>query len=157
MNFWIFEFFIFEFLNFWIFEFFNFWIFEFLNFCIFEFLNFWIFNFWIFEFLSFWIFEFLNFLSGSWRCQSLQNGAGDVLNACVDSHLVVQFRIERNYFFQLSLEAGPVSAPEVTAIRWGVKGWATRSVNENWEEVRAKCGERSKIHREWEVLGYHDV
>jgi len=33
---------------------------------------------------------------GSLRCQSLQNGAGDVLNVCVDSHLVVQFQIERN-------------------------------------------------------------
>ena len=35
------------------------------------------------------------------RCpQSLQNGAGEVLNARVDCHPVVQFRVERNLIFQ---------------------------------------------------------
>ena len=33
---------------------------------------------------------------GRGRSQSLQSGAGEVLNARVDNHLVVQFRIERN-------------------------------------------------------------
>ena len=62
--------------------------------------------------------------------------------------LCVQFRIERNYLFQLSLEVGPVRAPEVRTIRLVVKGLATRSVNENREVVRASCGARSQIHRE---------
>jgi hypothetical protein len=57
------------------------------------------------------------------RCgQSLQNGAGEVLNARVDGHPVVQFRIERNLIFQVSLEVGPDSAPEIRAIRWVLKG-----------------------------------
>jgi hypothetical protein len=41
---------------------------------------------------------------GSRYYQTLQNGAGEVLNKCVDRHPVVQFRIERNLIFQLSLE-----------------------------------------------------
>jgi hypothetical protein len=52
-------------------------------------------------------------------CQSLQNGAGEVINACVNCHLVVHFWIEWHEIFQVSLEVGPVSAPEVGAIR----GW----------------------------------
>jgi hypothetical protein len=57
------------------------------------------------------------------RCrQNLQNGAGVVLNAHVDCNPVVQFRIERNLIFHLSLEFGRVSAPEIRAIRWVLKG-----------------------------------
>ena len=57
------------------------------------------------------------------RCrQSLQNGAGEVLNARVEFHPLVQFRIERNLIFQVSLEVGPVSAPEIRTIRWVLKG-----------------------------------
>ena len=56
---------------------------------------------------------------GSRCCQSLQNGAGEVINARVDCHLVVQFRIECYLIFQVSLEVGPVSAPEVGA----TSGW----------------------------------
>ena len=33
---------------------------------------------------------------GIWCCQSLQNGVEEVLSACVDCHLVVKLRIERN-------------------------------------------------------------
>ena len=56
------------------------------------------------------------------NCQSLQNVAGDDFNARLDSHLIVQFRIERNLFSQVRLGDGPVSALEVRAIRWTVKG-----------------------------------
>ena len=57
------------------------------------------------------------------RCrQNLQDGAGEILNACVDCHPIVQFRIERNMIFQVSLEVGPISAPEIRAIRWVMKG-----------------------------------
>jgi hypothetical protein len=57
------------------------------------------------------------------RCRhSLQDVAGEVLDARVDCHPVVQFRIERNFIFQVSLEIGPVSAPVVRAIRWVVEG-----------------------------------
>jgi hypothetical protein len=43
------------------------------------------------------------------RCRkSLQKGAGKVLNARVECHPVVQFRVERNLIFQVSLEIGPV-------------------------------------------------
>jgi hypothetical protein len=57
------------------------------------------------------------------RCgKSLQNGAGEVLNARVDCHPVVQFRVEQNLVFQVNLEVGPVSAPEIRAIRWVMKG-----------------------------------
>ena len=45
--------------------------------------------------------------------QNLHNSAGKVLNSRVDCHPVVQFRIERNFIFQVSLEVGPVSAPLV--------------------------------------------
>jgi hypothetical protein len=45
-----------------------------------------------------------------------------VLNARVDCHPVVQFRIERTLIFPVSLEVGPVSAPEIRAIRWVLKG-----------------------------------
>jgi hypothetical protein len=54
--------------------------------------------------------------------QSLKNGAGEVLNAHVDSHVIVQFRIEGNLIFQIGLEVGTVNAPEVRAIRWVVEG-----------------------------------
>ena len=57
------------------------------------------------------------------RCrQSLQDGAGVILNACVDCHPIVQFRIERNMIFQVILEFGPISAPEIRVIRWLMKG-----------------------------------
>jgi hypothetical protein len=59
---------------------------------------------------------------GSRCCKSLQNGAGEVLNAHVDCHPIVGFRIERTLVFQVSLEVGPVSAPEIRAIRWVMKG-----------------------------------
>ena len=85
---------------------------------------------------------------GIWRCQSPPNGAGEVLRPYVDWHLVVQFWMKRNYLFQLRLEVGPVSAPEVRVIRWVMKGRATRSVNENREVVRSYSGARSQIHRE---------
>jgi len=53
------------------------------------------------------------------RCrQRLQDGAGEILNACVDCHPIVQFRIERNMTFEVNLEVGPISAPEISAIRW---------------------------------------
>jgi hypothetical protein len=56
------------------------------------------------------------------RCrQSLQDGAGEVLNARVDCHPIVQFRIEQNLIFQVCLEVGPISAPEIGAIRWVMK------------------------------------
>jgi hypothetical protein len=41
---------------------------------------------------------------GSRCCQSLHNGDGDVLNARVDSYLIVQCRIEANLIFQVILE-----------------------------------------------------
>ena len=57
------------------------------------------------------------------RCrQSLQDGSGEILNAYVDCHPIVLFRIERNMIFQVSLEVGPISAPEIRAIRWMMKG-----------------------------------
>jgi hypothetical protein len=59
---------------------------------------------------------------GSGYRQSLQNGAGVVLNARVDSHLIVQIRVERNFIFQISLEFGPISAPGVSAIRCVTEG-----------------------------------
>jgi hypothetical protein len=49
----------------------------------------------------------------------------------------VQFRVERNLVFQVSLEVGPVSVPEIRAIRWVKKGRATCSVDEYREVVRA--------------------
>ena len=54
--------------------------------------------------------------------QSLQDVAEEVLNACVDYHPVLQWRIKRNLIFQVSLEVGPISAPEISAIRWVMKG-----------------------------------
>ena len=53
---------------------------------------------------------------------SPEDGPGEILNTGVDSHPVVQFRVERNLFFQLGLEVGTVSAPEIRAIRWVVEG-----------------------------------
>jgi hypothetical protein len=54
--------------------------------------------------------------------QSLQDSAGEVLNACVDCHPIVQFRVERNLIFQVCLEVGPISAPEIGPIWWVMKG-----------------------------------
>ena len=72
------------------------------------------------------------------RCrQSLRNCAGEFLNIRVDCHPIVQFRIEQNLIFQMDLEVGPVSTPEIRAIRWVLKGRATLSVNEYREVVRA--------------------
>jgi len=41
----------------------------------------------------------------------MQDGAGEILNACVDCHPIVQFRIEQNMIFLVCLEFGPISAP----------------------------------------------
>jgi hypothetical protein len=49
--------------------------------------------------------------------KSLQNGTGNVHNARVDCHPFGQFRIERNLVLEGILEVGPVSAPEIRAIR----------------------------------------
>jgi len=57
----------------------------------------------------------------------------------------------------MSLEVGPASAPEFREVGWVVKGGATRCSDDNREVVRAQCGARGHIHRELEVLGYHDV
>jgi len=46
-------------------------------------------------------------LSGS--LQSPKNGAGEVLNTRVDIHTIMQFRVERNFRFQVGLEFGLVS------------------------------------------------
>jgi len=54
--------------------------------------------------------------------RDLQNGNGEVLNACVDCHPFVKLRNEGNLIFQVSLELGPISAPEIRAIRWVMKG-----------------------------------
>jgi hypothetical protein len=67
---------------------------------------------------------------GSGLRQSLQDSAEKVLNACVDCHPIVQFRVKRNLIFQLGLEVGSISAAEFEAIWWAMKGRATRSVNE---------------------------
>jgi hypothetical protein len=69
--------------------------------------------------------------------QSLKNGAAEFFNTRVDSHLIVQFRFERNLIFQIRLEVGRVSAPEVSATRWFVVGCVTPNVNEYWEMIRA--------------------
>jgi hypothetical protein len=53
-------------------------------------------------------------------CQSPQDDAGEVLNTRVDNTTVEQFRVERNFGFQLGLDVGPVSAPD-RSIRWVVK------------------------------------
>jgi len=67
-----------------------------------------------------WVFTWATFGS---RCrQRLQHGAGEILIACVDCHPIVQFRIERNITLQVRLEFGPISAPEIRAIRWVMKG-----------------------------------
>jgi hypothetical protein len=58
---------------------------------------------------------------GSRYCKGLQNGAGEVLSTRVDCLPVVQFRVERNFIFQVGLEVGPVIVPEIRAIRWLLK------------------------------------
>jgi len=65
--------------------------------------------------------------------------------------------MERNLVFEVSLEFGPVSGTEIRAIRWVLKGWATRSFNEYRKVVWAQRGARSQIHPGCEILGYHDV
>jgi hypothetical protein len=59
---------------------------------------------------------------GSISCQSLQDGAGEALIACVVCHPIVQFWIELNFIFQVCLEFGPISSPEIGTIRWVMKG-----------------------------------
>ena len=53
--------------------------------------------------------------------QSLDDGAGEILNTSFDIHTVEQFQIERDFGFQLGLEIGPVSAPDIRSIRWSMK------------------------------------
>ena len=48
--------------------------------------------------------------------------ASEKFSTRVDYHPIVQFRIERNMIFQVSLEVGQISAPEIRAIRWVMKG-----------------------------------
>ena len=56
------------------------------------------------------------------RCrQGLQDDPGEVLNACVDCHPVLQYRVERNLIVQVSIEVGPVSATEIRTIRLVLK------------------------------------
>ena len=54
--------------------------------------------------------------------RALQNGAGDVLNVRVNSFLFVIIRFERNMVFQMSIEIGPISLPEVREIWWVMEG-----------------------------------
>jgi hypothetical protein len=54
--------------------------------------------------------------------RNLQDCAEEVLNVIVDCHVIVHFRIERNSLFHVCLEIGPISAPEIGAIRWVMKG-----------------------------------
>ena len=58
--------------------------------------------------------------SGSF--QSPKDGAGEVLNTRVNIHTIMQFRVERNFGFQLGLEFGPVSAPDIRSILWVLEG-----------------------------------
>ena len=53
--------------------------------------------------------------------QSLEDGAGEEPNKCFDIHTVEQFRVERKFGFQLDLEVGSVSAPDIRTIRWAMK------------------------------------
>jgi len=56
------------------------------------------------------------------RCRhSFQNGTGAVFNARVDCHPIVQFWIERNLIFKVSLEVGPGNTPEIKAFRCVLK------------------------------------
>jgi (2Fe-2S) ferredoxin len=54
--------------------------------------------------------------------QSLKNVVWEVLNEIVDSHLIVQIRVERNLIFQTSLEVGQLNAPEISEFLWVVEG-----------------------------------
>ena len=58
--------------------------------------------------------------SGSF--QSPKHGAGEVHNTLVDIHPIMQFQVERNFGFQVGLEFGPVSAPDIRSIRWLLEG-----------------------------------
>jgi hypothetical protein len=51
-------------------------------------------------------------------CQISKDGAGEVLNTCVDILAFVQFRDEWDFCFQVGLDVGPVSAPDIRSIRW---------------------------------------
>ena len=62
-----------------------------------------------------WVITWATF--GSRCCQSLQDGAGEILNPCVQCHPIVQFRIERNMAFLVSLRFGKISPPKSKAIR----------------------------------------
>ena len=53
--------------------------------------------------------------------QSLDDGAGKIPNTSFYIHTVEQLQIERNFGFQLGLEVGPVSAPDIRSIRWAMK------------------------------------
>ena len=77
---------------------------------------------------------------GSRCCHSLQDGGGAILNACVDCHPIVQFRIERNMIFLVSLEVGPIGASEIRAIRWVVKDerHAVSLSSWRWSELSAE-------------------
>jgi hypothetical protein len=56
------------------------------------------------------------------RGRRLGEVAGEVLNTRVDSHIIMHFRVERNFGFQVRLEVGQVSKFEVRANRWVLKG-----------------------------------
>ena len=67
-----------------------------------------------------WVSNWATLRSGSF--QSPKNGAGEVLNTRVDIHTIMQFRVERDFGFQVGLEYGPVSAPDIRSIRWVLEG-----------------------------------
>jgi hypothetical protein len=67
-----------------------------------------------------WLFTRATF--GSGYRQSHMNGAGDVVNAHVVSHFILQIQVERNFIFQISLEFGPINTPGFSTIRWLVEG-----------------------------------
>ena len=54
--------------------------------------------------------------------QGLEDDVGEVPNICVDIHTIEQFQVERNFGFQVFLEVGPVSTPDVRSVRWVMKG-----------------------------------
>jgi hypothetical protein len=89
--------------------------------------------------------------------QILRDDAEEVLNSCIDCHPIVQFQIERNLIFEMCLEVGPISVPEIGAFRWVMKGRTTRTVIENREVVGAYCSARGQIHWEREFLRHRNV
>ncbi len=54
--------------------------------------------------------------------QGIEDDVGEVPNTCVDIHAIEQFRVDRNFGFQVVLEVGRVSTPEVRSVRWVMKG-----------------------------------